>query len=147
MSDDKNLSDDLNEMLGDAKEGAKKAADKAEEFAKEAKESAKEFTEDAKEVLSHGKNIAIIAHITIIGWIVAFVMNTNNKTEFGSFYVRQTLGIFILGFIVSFIPLINIIGWILVLILWIMSLIGAIGENTKPIFLLGKQFQDWFKSL
>ncbi|MDU8886765.1 DUF883 domain-containing protein [Yeosuana sp. MJ-SS3] len=147
MSDEKKLSDDLNEMLGDAKEGAKKAADKAEEFAKEAKEKASEFADDAKEVLSDGKNIAIIAHITIIGWIIAFVMNTNNKTEFGSFYVRQTLGIFILAFIVSFIPLINVIGWILVLILWVMSLIGAIGGNTKPIFLLGKQFQDWFKSL
>lgn len=61
MSDDnKNLSDDLDDMLGDAKEGAKKAADKAKEaaseladdakeFAGEAKEKAAEFAEDAKE--------------------------------------------------------------------------------------------------
>lgn len=49
MSDEKNLSDDLNEMLGDAKEGAKKAADKAGEFAKEAKEKASEFASEAKE--------------------------------------------------------------------------------------------------
>lgn len=49
MSDEKNLSDDLNEMLGDAKEGAKKAADKAGEFAKEAKEKASEFADEAKE--------------------------------------------------------------------------------------------------
>ena len=52
MSDEKNLSDDLNEMLGDAKEGAKKAADKAGEFAEEAKEKAKEFAEEAKETAS-----------------------------------------------------------------------------------------------
>ncbi len=52
MSDEKNLSDDLNDMLGDAKEGAKKAADKAGEFAEEAKEKAKEFAEDAKEAAS-----------------------------------------------------------------------------------------------
>jgi len=53
MSDDnKNLSDDLNDMLGDAKEGAKKAADKASEFAGEAKERASEFAEDAKETAS-----------------------------------------------------------------------------------------------
>lgn len=53
MSDDnKNLSDDLNEMLGDAKEGAKKAADKAGEFAEDAKEKAKEFAEEAKESAS-----------------------------------------------------------------------------------------------
>lgn len=53
MSDDnKNLSDDLNDMLGDAKEGAKKAADKAGEFAEEAKEKAKEFADEAKETAS-----------------------------------------------------------------------------------------------
>ena len=52
MSDEKNLSDDLNDMLGDAKEGAKKAADKAGEFAEDAKEKAKEFAEEAKESAS-----------------------------------------------------------------------------------------------
>ncbi|WP_233783140.1 TM2 domain-containing protein [Flavivirga eckloniae] len=52
MSDEKNLSDDLNDMLGDAKEGAKKAADKAGEFAEEAKEKAKETFEDVKESAS-----------------------------------------------------------------------------------------------
>ena len=61
MSDDKkSLSDDLDDMLGDAKKGAKKAAgkakevaselaDDAKEFAGEAKEKAGEFAEDAKE--------------------------------------------------------------------------------------------------
>mgnify|MGYP002700299386 CR=1 FL=1 len=49
MSDEKNLSDDLNDMLGDAKEGAKKAAHKAEEFADDASEKAKEFAKEAKE--------------------------------------------------------------------------------------------------
>lgn len=50
MADDnKNLSDDLNDMLGDAKEGAKKAADKAKEAAKEFSDDAKEFADDAKE--------------------------------------------------------------------------------------------------
>lgn len=52
MSDEKSLSDDLNDMLGDAKEGAKKAADKAEKFAGEAKEKAKEFAHEAKETAS-----------------------------------------------------------------------------------------------
>ena len=52
MSDEKSLSDDLNDMLGDAKEGAKKAADKAGEFADEAKEKAKEFANEAKETAS-----------------------------------------------------------------------------------------------
>ncbi|WP_452601486.1 TM2 domain-containing protein [Pontimicrobium sp. MEBiC06410] len=52
MSDEKNLGDDLNDMLGDAKEGAKKAADKAGKIAGEAKEKASEFAEEAKETAS-----------------------------------------------------------------------------------------------
>jgi len=169
MSDEKSLGDDLNDMLGDAKDEVKKAADrvsekagefageakealggakeKASEFAEDAKESAKEFSEDAKHVLSDGKNIAIIAHITLIGWIIALVMNSNNKNEFGSFYIRQVLGIIIIAIVTGFIPLINIFGWILCLVLWLMSLIGALNGEKKPIFLLGVQFQEWFKSL
>ncbi|MGB1307351.1 MAG: YtxH domain-containing protein [Oceanihabitans sp.] len=159
MSDDKNLSDDLDDMLGSAKEGAKKAADKAgelaedakekaKEFASEAKEAASDFAEDAKEALSDGKNIAIIAHITLIGWIIALVMNGGDKkTEFGSYYIRQVLGLGLCGLVLGFIP---IVGWLLsivIFILWIMSLISALGGEKKPTPILGQHFQDWFKSL
>ncbi|KJD33857.1 hypothetical protein PK35_03680 [Tamlana nanhaiensis] len=58
MSEEKNLSDDLNDMLDDAKDGAKKAADKAEAFAGEAKEKAKEFADDAKETATEFANNA-----------------------------------------------------------------------------------------
>ena len=157
MSDEKSLGDNLNDMLGDAKEGAKKAADKAGEMAGEAKEKAKEFAEDAKEaasefaddakaVLSDGKNIAIIAHIHLIGWIIALIMNSNNKTELGSFYIRQMLGLILL----SFLGVIPVVGWILLILIfiaWIISLINALGGKTKPTFLLGSKFQEWFKSL
>jgi len=169
MSDEnKNLRDDLDDMLGDAKDGARKAAEKAEEmgreakekakefagearekaseFAGEAKEAAKDFAEDAKEVLSDGKNVAIIAHITLIGWLIAIVMNSSNKNEFSSFYIRQTLGIGLLG-LLGWIPILGWLVLVLCLILWIMSLVGAIGGEKKPVFLLGDQFQDWFKSL
>jgi len=150
MSDEKKLSDDLNDMLGDAKEGAKKAAHKAEEFADEAKEKAKEFANEAKETFTEiskdGKNVAIIAHLTLIGWVIALIMNNGNKTELGSFYIRQVLGIIILA-LLSWIPL---LGWIIgfvCFIMWIMSLISAINGEKKTVFLLGEQFQDWFKSL
>ncbi|MFK7831879.1 MAG: YtxH domain-containing protein [Winogradskyella sp.] len=159
MSDDnKNLSDDLEDMIGDAKEGAKKAGDKisqkasefsedAKEFASDAKEKASEFADDAKEVFSDGKNVAIIAHITFIGWIIALVMNSSNKTELGSFYIRQMLGLVIIGVISSWIPIINLVMWLVLLVAWVMSLISALGGEMKPTFLLGKQFQDWFKGL
>lgn len=157
MSDDKK---DLGDKAEDAFDKVKK---KAKDFAEDAKESADDFSENAKRAANDfkeeskrtfdaanpdaGKNVAIIAHITLIGWIVALIMNNQNRTEIGSFYIRQVLGIGLLGLVVSWIPLINFIGWIFVLILWIMSLMSAINGTQKPIFLLGTQFQEWFKSL
>lgn len=103
---------------------------------------------DGNKTLNDGKNIAIIAHITLIGWIIALIMNSGDKkTEFGSFYIRQVLGLGLLGIVFSFIP---IIGWILNIVLfvfWIMSLVGALGGKETPTPALGDYFQDWFKSL
>lgn len=170
MSDEKSLGDDLNDMLGDAKDEVKKAADrvsdkasdfadeakevlgdakeKASELAGDAKEKFNEFAEDTKEVLGDGKNIAIIAHITLIGWIIALVMNGGDKkTEYASFYIRQMLGLMLLGIALSFVP---VVGWFanfITLVLWIMSLIGALSGEKKETPLIGGFFQDLFKSI
>ena len=142
-----------NKDLGDkAEEAAENAKEKASDFAEDAKEAAQEIKEEVKDTFDpknpeSGKTVAIIAHLTLIGWIIAIIMNSSNKTEVGSFYIRQTLGIFLISFVLSIIPFINLIGWILGLVLWIMSLIGAINESKKPIFLVGEYFQDWFKAL
>ncbi|MCB0462305.1 MAG: YtxH domain-containing protein [Flavobacteriaceae bacterium] len=159
MSDEKSLGDDLNDMLGDAKEGARKAAKKAEEFGQEAKEKAKEFSEEAKEkfdefsqdtkeVLGDAKNVALVAHLTLIGWVIAFVMNGGDKkTEYASFYLRQMLGLMLFAIVLSFIP---IIGWfanLIILVLWIMSLVGALSGEKKETPVIGHLFQDWFKSI
>lgn len=159
MSDDnKDLGDDLNDMLDDAKGSARKAGDKisqkasefsedAKAFGSDAKRASDDFSNDAKVVFSDGKNVAIIAHITFIGWIIALVMNSSNKTEFGSFYIRQMLGLSIIAIVTSWIPVLNFLVWIVLLVAWIMSLIAALGGEMKPTFLFGKQFQDWFKAL
>ena len=167
MSDKTNdLRDDLEDMIGDVKEGAKKAAAKAEEFGREAKEKASEFAkeasekagefageakekasefaDDAKKVLSDGKNVAIISHLWVIGWIIALVMNNNKNSELGTFYIRQTLGIFLLGFL-AVIPVLTFIVAAVCFLLWIMSLVGALSGEKKPVLILGEQFQNWFK--
>jgi len=130
----------------------KDLGDKAEAAFDKAKEAAKDLKEDVKETFSSdnpdkGKNIAIIAHFTLIGWIIALVMNNDSKTELGSFYIRQVLGLGLLGILLSIIP---IIGWLAsfgVIVLWLMSLIAAIGGEKKLTPVLGEYFQDWFKSL
>ncbi|WP_233530597.1 DUF4870 domain-containing protein [Gelidibacter salicanalis] len=150
MANDQNLGDDLDDMLDDSQETER-------EFTDHTKQSANEFTEDAKRatrnlendvnaIAKDGKNIALIAHLTLIGWIVALVMNNNTKSDFASFYIRQMLGLMLCAIVLSVIPL---VGWILnlgLLVLWIMSLIGAVNGEKKLTPVVGDYFQDWFKS-
>lgn len=104
------------------------------------------------------KTRAIVAHITLIGWIIALVQNSNDKNEFSSFYIRQMLGLVILSFavnvasmILAFIPflgwLISLLAIVAVIGAWIHSLVGAVNEKKEPTPFIGHLFQDWFKSL
>ena len=141
--------DDVKEAASESFEDAKEAAS---EFADDVKKEANEFNENVKDTFSpdnpdSGKTVAIIAHLTLLGWIIALIMNNGNKTEIGSFYIRQVLGIMLLGIIVSWIPVVNLIGWIVVAVLWVISLVGAFGGAQKKVMLVGDYFQDWFKSL
>ena len=152
----KDAGDKAEEAFDNAKEKAsdfaEDAKEKASDFADKAEEAAKDFKEDVKETFDpnnpdSGKTVAIIAHITFIGWIVAIVMNSSNKTELGSYYIRQTLGIWLLAIVLSWIPIVGCFAFIICLVLVVMSVINAANEKMVPTPLLGDYFQDWFKSL
>lgn len=101
----------------------------------------------------NGKNIAIIAYITLIGWVIALVMHNNNKTALGAYHIRQMLGIMLLGLALSILNMlldIYILGLIIqigLLVLWILGLIAAVQGEKKPVPLLGEQFQQWFAGI
>lgn len=104
--------------------------------------------------VSEGKTIAIIAYITIIGLIIAFIMNNDKKNSFASFHIRQVLGMALTGLALSVLNVIPILGWlisifgtILVIILWIMGLISALNGEEKPVPLLGEKYQEWLGSI
>lgn len=92
------------------------------------------------------KTKAIISHITWIGWIIALVANSKEKDELTSYYIRQTLGLHLLTF-VAMIPLLGLIILIAVFIFWIISLLGSISGEMKPIPVVGEYFQQWFSGL
>lgn len=102
------------------------------------------------------KTVAIVAYLTLIGFIIAIILNGQKKTALGSFHLRQMLGIIITGFvgaIVAWLTVFIFIGIVLVpvfyifmFIMWIMGLIAAANGEQKPTLLLGKQYQEWFKS-
>jgi hypothetical protein len=130
----------------------KDLGDKAEDAFDKAKESAKEFSEDVKKTFDtnnpdSGKTVAIIAHITLIGWIVAIIINSSNKTDLGSYYIRQTLGIWLLALVLSWIPIVGCFAFLICVVLIVMSVINAVNEKKVPTPIVGEYFQDWFKSL
>lgn len=108
-----------------------------------------------------GKSIAIISYITIIGWIVAYVMHGNNKSQLGAFHIRQSLFLMLCGFTTAiaqmlfvFIPF---LGWIIsillyfvllgLFVLWIIGLIAAINGEEKPVPFLGAKAQELLKGI
>lgn len=95
---------------------------------------------------------SIIAHITIFGWFIALMLNSTDKEEMASFYIRQTLGIYLLGIIGIYvigriIPEISLIIALVTLALWVVSLIGAIRKENMEVPVLGKLFQKWFDGI
>lgn len=91
---------------------------------------------------------SIIAHITVIGWIIAFVMNlTTGKTPQANFYLRQTFGLFLIGIFINLLPIrsLSLLISLVVLGLLIYSLLGAINGERRELPVIGKYFQDWFK--
>lgn len=108
-----------------------------------------------------GKTAAVVSYITIIGWLVSyFALHKDKRTELGSYHLRQTLLLFIIGFIlqivqrifISVVPSLTInlvfnIAYIGLFILWIIGLIGAIQGVKKEMPLIGKQAQTMFPNI
>jgi uncharacterized membrane protein len=93
------------------------------------------------------KTVAIVSYITFIGWIIALVLNSNQKTKLGAFHLRQTLGLYITGMILWWIP---VVGWILnivVFIFWLIGLINATQGEVKPVPIVGDFYQELFKGI
>ncbi len=109
------------------------------------------------ETSNQGKTIGIIAYLTLIGWIIALVMNSNEKSDLASFHIRQMLGILLLSFALYILNVFQaftigsgILSWIIqiaIFVIWLLGFIGAIQGEKKPIPVLGEQFQQWFKGI
>jgi uncharacterized membrane protein len=111
-------------------------------------------SEDKIAVNEEAKKIAIISYITIIGMIIAFVMNNDKKLDFASYHIRQSVGLCVTGLalgVIGIIPvlgwLINIIGIFVLLYMWVIALLNAINEKEEAAPILGKKFEDWFRNI
>ena len=108
-----------------------------------------------------GKSIAIISYLTIIGWIIAYVMHGNTKSKLGAFHIRQSLFLMLCGFTTAiaqmFFVFIPFLGWLIsillyfvllgLFVLWIIGLIAAINGEENPVPLLGAKAQQLLKGI
>lgn len=114
-------------------------------------------------VATEDKTVAIVSYLTLIGFIIALIMHSSNKTQIGAYHLRQSLGLMIsfivvwigmmiVGMILAFIP---VIGWITATLLWlafagamiglmVMGVIAAVNGQQKPLPLVGPLFAKWF---
>ena len=106
------------------------------------------------------KTVAILCYITLIGYIVALVLHSSNKTRLGAYHLRQATGLLIFCiatwialFIIAFIPFIGFITlifspvlWLAILVLLILGIINAASGAEKPLPVIGPLFEKWFSN-
>ncbi|WP_268036553.1 DUF4870 domain-containing protein [Algoriphagus sp. PAP.12] len=100
------------------------------------------------------ENLALVSYLTLIGLLVALILNQEKKDHLTSFHIRQSLGIGLTGLASGFAGLLPYIGWLIsfsgfffCIFLWIKGLINAIQRKQIPVPVLGKSYQQLFESL
>ena len=79
------------------------------------------------------KMTGIVAYITWIGWIIAYI---SGDTEGAKFHLNQALVIHLIG-LVGFIPVVGRYLWIFATILWFIGFTYATREEEKPVPIVG----------
>ncbi len=101
-----------------------------------------------------GNYKAILAYITFIGLIIAYVLNMDDKDKFVSYHIKNMFGLVILLFISTtffegnyILQYLGQLVWVVTFFMWVFSLLMAITGKTKGIPIISELFQKWFKFL
>jgi uncharacterized membrane protein len=103
------------------------------------------------------KTVAIIAYITLIGFIAAAIIHSGKKTKLGAYHLRQRLGFILTEIVVGpcalilmCIPFVGCLVWPCVMlfslamfVFWILGLVAAINGEMKPMPVVGPLYQKW----
>ncbi len=100
------------------------------------------------------KIIAIVSYLTLIGWVIAYLLN-KPRDPFAAFHMRQSLGInliFVACGIIGIIPFLgwiaSLIGYLIGLVFWLIGILSAVQGEEKLIPTdLGPKFQEWFQGI
>ncbi|PST82035.1 import component protein [Pedobacter yulinensis] len=106
------------------------------------------------------KTLAILAYVTIIGWIISYLefKKRTDKDTLVSYHLEQSLGLIILSLVlgiassilVSLVPPAYIVSIVVSLGTFVLLLLGIIAANNearKPLPVVGKMFEGKFDFL
>ncbi len=111
-------------------------------------------TQQQTQQVNEDNTVAIVAYITIIGWIIALIMHSNKKTALGAYHLRDMFGLilaaltlWVIGVIPFIGPVLQLLGDIFLFVLWLIGLINAVNREMKPLPIVGDLFQKWFANM
>ncbi|SEH39767.1 import component protein [Chryseobacterium culicis] len=99
------------------------------------------------------KTLSIVSYITLLGWLISFVIGKEKSNSLLKYHLKQSLGLIIFSIVLSIIlnvlmlvtkiGMLGIVGFI-PLILMIIGIINAANDVEKPLPIIGKMFEDKF---
>ncbi|MBR9846823.1 MAG: hypothetical protein GYB35_12285 [Algicola sp.] len=98
-------------------------------------------------------SLAIVAYITLIGTLIAFFMNREERNPLVSFHVRQALGLWLLQMVLGYFIgafdswMISMSFWIFFIVLFLYGIFGAVGKKMNEVPVLGPFFQKLFATI
>ncbi|WPU97499.1 DUF4870 domain-containing protein [Mucilaginibacter sp. cycad4] len=103
------------------------------------------------------KSMAIVAYITIIGWIVSYLeyKKRADKSPLVNYHLGQSLGLIILSVILgvalavlaAIVPVLSVVSMVISILTFVLLLLGIITANNeaiKPLPVVGKLFEGKF---
>ena len=98
------------------------------------------------------KTLSIVSYITIVGWLIAYLVGKDKADSLLKYHLRQALGLalvsiafnIVLRIVASVVPALSFLGLIglVFLVFWILGIINAANGAEKPIPVFGKMFED-----
>jgi uncharacterized membrane protein len=99
--------------------------------------------------------LAVVAYLTIAGWIVTFLLNRDKNNSFVRYHEKQSLAVGLIGLliaatagIVGYLPfgsLVISLASLFVLVLAILGIINALNTKKEPLPVIGKYAEEKFK--
>ncbi|MDG1375159.1 MAG: hypothetical protein P8P38_07480 [Flavobacteriaceae bacterium] len=107
---------------------------------------------DSQDIKS-GKTTAFISYFYLLGVLIAYLINSDKKSQFVYFHIRQSLGLWLtflaLGYPIGYFDNWQITAsfWMAFGILFIYGFSTALSGKMIPIPLVGKLYQTAFKKI